>query len=125
METDKKKIFLNTVFWGFVLWAFGYVLGIIFFPFFPKESLGWYILPFGLVVTLLVLFKKIERDSFICYIGLGVIWAIMAMLLDYIFLVKLFGANDYYKMDVYVYYFLMFSLPIVAGLYKTKTKKKL
>ncbi|MDD4409740.1 MAG: hypothetical protein PHW52_03775 [Candidatus Pacebacteria bacterium] len=124
MEKDKKKIFLNTVFWGSVLWAFGYILGIIFFPFFPKESLGWYILPFGLAATLLVLFKKIERDSFTCYVGLGIIWAIMAIFLDYIFLVRLFGANDYYKMDVYVYYFLMFALPIIAGFYKAKNKKK-
>ena len=124
METDKKKIFLNTVFWGFVLWLFGYVLGIIFFAFVPKDILGWCIMPFGLIATLWVLFKKIERESFTCYIGLGVIWTILAIALDYVFLVKLFNAADYYKVDVYIYYILAFILPILVGWYKFSKIKK-
>ena len=87
METNKGKIFLNTVFWGFVLWLFGYVLGFVFFAFVPKEFLGWYIMPFGVAFTLWILFKKIKREKFMCYIGLGLIWTIMAIVLDYIFLV--------------------------------------
>lgn len=124
METSKKKIFLNTVFWGFILWIFGYALGIVFFAFVPKDVLGWYILPFGLIATLWVLFKKIKRDSFTCYIGLGIIWTAMAVFLDYVFLVKLLKATDYYKTDVYVYYSLMFILPILVGLYRFRKIKK-
>lgn len=121
METDKKKIFFNTVFWGFILWLFGYVLGIALFPFVPKETLGWYITPFGVSFTLWVLFKKIKRDSFGCYVGLGIFWVIIAVTLDYIFIVKLFKSVDYYKIDVYAYYALTFVLPVVVGWYK-KTK---
>ena len=123
MEKDKKQIFLNTIFWGFILWLFGYILGIIFFTFVPKEFLGWSIMPFGVVATLWVLFKKIERESFGCYIGLGVIWTIIAIVFDYFFLVKLFNSSDYYKFDVYVYYFLTLVLPIAVGWYKFNKKK--
>ena len=123
METNKKKIFLNTVFWGFTLWLFGYILGFVFFALVPKEVLGWYIMPFGLAFTLWVLFKKIKREEFMCYIGLGVIWTIMAIVLDYVFLVKLLNAVGYYKLDVYIYYILTLVLPIIIGWYKIKNKK--
>jgi hypothetical protein len=120
METDKKNIFLNTLWWGFLLWLFGYALGILFFAFVPKDAIGWYILPLGAIFTLWVLFKKIERESFGCYIGLGVFWVVIAIVLDYLFIVKLFGSADYYKIDVFVYYSLTLILPIVVGWYKMK-----
>jgi hypothetical protein len=58
-----------------------------------------------------------------CYIGLGVIWTILAVALDYVFLVKLLSATDYYKLDVYMYYILTFVLPIIVGAYKFKKSK--
>jgi hypothetical protein len=121
--TNKGKLFLNTIFWGFVLWLFGYILGFVFFAFVPKEMLGWAIMPFGIAVTLWALFKKIKRDSLMCYFGLGIIWTIMAIVLDYFFLVKLLNATDYYKLDVYIYYILTLLLPIMFGLYKFRKLK--
>ena len=123
MEKNKAKVLQNTLFWGFVLWLFGYILGMIFFAFTPKEMIGWYIMPFGIIATLLVLFKKIKRDSFVCYIGLGIIWAIMAIVLDYVFLVQLLTAANYYKLDVYLYYIITFALPLLVGGYKNSRKK--
>lgn len=120
METSKGKIFLNTVLWGFVLWLFGYVLGFVFFAIAPKELIGWYILPFGVIFTLFVLIKKIKRNEFGCYFGLGLIWTIMAIVLDYFFLVKMLNTADYYKIDVYIYYILTFILPLLVGWYKFK-----
>ncbi len=114
-STGKGKILLNTFMWGFLLWLFGYALGIVFFALVPKELLGWCILPFGIAATLWVLLRKIKRDSFTCYIGLGVIWTILAVVLDYLFIVKLFKAGDYYKADVFVYYALTLVLPIFVG----------
>ncbi|PIZ99439.1 MAG: hypothetical protein COX77_01475 [Candidatus Komeilibacteria bacterium CG_4_10_14_0_2_um_filter_37_10] len=122
METNKRKIFLNTIFWGFILWLFGYVLGLIFFAFVPPELIGWFILPLGIIATLWVLFKKIQRQSFSCYIGLGIFWAVMAIVLDYIFIIKLFQSTDYYKLDVYLYYVLTFLLPVIVGWYKLKKR---
>jgi hypothetical protein len=123
MKTDNKlNIFLNTIFWGFILWLFGYILGIVFFMFVSKEQIGWFILPLGVLFTLWVLIKKIKREEFMCYIGLGLIWTIMVIALDYGFIVKLFNSNDYYKLDVYIYYILTFTLPILVGLYKFRKK---
>lgn len=118
METNKGKIFLNTIFWGFVLWLFGYILGFVFFALVPKDVIGWYIMPLGMVATLWVLFKKIKRETLGCYVGLGVIWAITAVALDYLFIVKLLQAVDYYKLDVYLYYVSTLLLPIIVGWYK-------
>jgi hypothetical protein len=120
---DKKKIFLNTLLWGFLLWLFGYALGFVFFAFLPKDLLGWAIMPFGIAATLWVLFKKIEREEFTCYIGLGVIWTIIAVLFDYIFMVKLISGASYYKLDIYIYYFLTLALPVGVGWYKMKMVK--
>ena len=121
MQTNNKgKILLNTLFWGLILWIFGYILGFVFFYLVPKEVIGWYVMPFGIIATIWVLFKKIKRDSFGCYVGLGVIWTILAIALDYFFIVKLFNTTSYYKLDVYIYYILAFSLPIFVGWYKIK-----
>ena len=123
MLKDRKKIFLNTLFWGFMLWLFGYILGFIFFAFVPKENIGWYILPLGLMATLWVLLTRINRESFMCYIGLGIIWTIMAIILDYVFLVMLFNSRDYYKLDVYAYYILTLALPIIVGWFKARASR--
>jgi len=53
-----------------------------------------------------------------CYVGLGVIWTIIAVALDYVFIVKMLNSPDYYKLDVYSYYILAFSLPVIVGWYK-------
>jgi len=95
MPQSKPKIFLNTVLWGLALWFFGYVLGFVFFALVPKDSIGWYVMPFGLAATLWVLIKKIKREEFGCYVGLGIVWTVLAIALDYVFLVKMLSAFDY------------------------------
>jgi glucan phosphoethanolaminetransferase (alkaline phosphatase superfamily) len=60
----------------------------------------------------------------------AIIWTIIAVAFDYIFLVKVFKpAGGYYKLDVYLYYIFTFILPVAAGLLRkvknsimTKTK---
>ncbi len=123
MQNDAKKIFLNTVFWGFVLWLVGYVLGIVFFALVPKEQIGYFVMPLGIAFTLWVLWKKIHREELMCYFGLGIIWTVMAIVLDYLFNVKLFHLTDYYKPDVYLYYVLTFVLPVAFGWYRFKVNK--
>jgi len=111
----KVKLFLNTVSWGFALWFFGYVLGFVFFMFVPQSVMGWYIMPFGVVATLWVLLTKIKREKFQCYIAIAVVWTLIAVLFDYLFIVKLLKSVNYYKPDVYLYYLLTFILPILVG----------
>lgn len=123
MQNDNGKIFLNTVGWGFVLWLVGYVLGIVFFVLVPKDQIGYFVMPLGVAFTLWVLWKKIKREELMCYFGLGIIWTIMAVVLDYFFNVKLFRLTDYYKHDIYLYYILTLVLPVAFGWYRFKVKK--
>lgn len=118
----KKQIFLNTLGWGFALWLFGYILGFIFFALVPPAEIGWYIMPLGVLATLWVLWKKIHRDSFGCFVGVAIIWTLLAVLLDYLFIVLALQPEDgYYKLDVYLYYALTFTLPLIVGWWKRKT----
>ena len=82
----------------------------------PIYAIGWIIMPIGLVITLWVLFKKVKGDLFRYYILLAIIWTLLAVVFDYLFLVKAFKpADGYYKLDVYLYYALTFILPLLVG----------
>ncbi len=118
------KIFLKDALgWGVALWLFGYILGIVFFFFVPPALLGWTIMPFGIVITLWVLFKKISSDKLQYYLLVALAWTAIAVIFDYFFLVKIFNpADGYYKLDVYLYYILTFLLPLIAGWHKLNKK---
>lgn len=120
-----NKQFIKEAFgWGFILWLIGYALGMILFSIVPASIIGWIIMPIGVVISFWVLFKKIKMNSFRYYFFLGVIWALIAIIFDYFFLVKAFKpADGYYKLDVYIYYVLTFLLPIFVGWRKNLAQK--
>lgn len=119
-----KQILKDTLVWGFILWFIGYVLGMVLFAFVPTSMLGWVIMPIGIIITLWVLFKKIKSNSLQYYFSIAIFWALIAIVLDYIFLVKMLKpADGYYKLDVYLYYVLTFTLPLIIGLYKKSNTK--
>ena len=87
----------------------------------PKSMIGWMITPLATIVAVWVLIKKIERVSFSYYLLIAIFWTLIAVVLDYFLLVKIFNPEDgYYKPDVYLYYSLTFILPLVIGLWKRK-----
>ena len=107
-----------------MLWLIGYGLGIMLFSFVPFLMIGWIIMPIGVVITLWVLSKKIKTDSFRYYARLAVVWALIAIVFDYLFIVKAFKPDDgYYKLDVYLYYALTFVLPLIVGWRKKVIQK--
>ncbi len=113
----------NTLFWGFALWLFGYILGFVFFFLVPPALLGWAIMPFGTLAAIAVLAWKVSRNSLTDYAEVSAIWTVMAMALDYVFLVKLLNpADGYYKLDVFAYYALTFILPLAVGYWKLGRK---
>ena len=114
-----KQFYIYTLGWGFFLWLFGYLLGIILFFAIPGSMIGWIITPIAVIVTLWVLIKKIIGVSVLYYFLIAVIWTLIAIVLDYFLIVKAFKPEDgYYKPDVYLYYSLTFILPLVVGLWK-------
>ena len=120
------KLWKASLGWGLLLWLIGYVLGIIVFMMkVPTAWVGWIVSPFGILITLWVLIKKINFEKLASYIYLGIILAIIAIVLDYFLLVKLFNpADGYYKLDVYIYYATTLLLPIIVGYFKTKKNKE-
>jgi len=114
-----KQFYKDAFVWGFVLWFIGYIFGIILYSVVPPDAIGWLIMPIGIIITLWVLYKKIKGDSYKYYLSLAIVWTLIAVIFDYVFLVQMFKpADGYYKLDVYLYYIMTFILPVLAGLKK-------
>ncbi len=105
---------------GFFFWLIGYLAGIVLFftPF--KENLGWILFvvftPFTIAVTWWW-FRAREHLPFRYYAEVGIAWALIAIVLDYLFIVLLFASPGYYVLHVYLYYLLMFLIPVGIGWY--------
>ena len=107
--------------WGFVLWLVGYALGMVLFAFVPVSLIGWIIMPIGSVIALWVAFRKVNGRTLRYYCLVALIWALLAVLGDYAFIVKaLKPADGYYKLDVYLYYALTLAIPVFAGWRRTR-----
>ena len=103
--------------WGFALWMFGYVLGILLFALVPTSIIGWIILPAGTAVTLWVLVARVRAATLRDYVVIAVTWLLIAIVADYVLIVRAFHPPDgYYKLDVYLYYALTFVMPTAVGL---------
>ncbi len=104
--------------WGIILWLIGYILGFVFFAILPANLIGWAIMPIGIIITLWVLFNKVKGDNLAYYFKVALVWTLIAIVLDYLFIVKALNpADGYYKLDVYIYYALTFVLPIIGYIY--------
>lgn len=107
-----KRLIGDMLGWGTVLWFFGYVLGFLFFAFVPVALIGWFITPIATAVTVFVLWKYVKSDSLTYALTVGAVWTVLAIVLDYLFIVMLLNLEDgYYKFDVYLYYALTLLLP--------------
>jgi hypothetical protein len=114
----KKQFYKDALIWGFVLWFIGYLFSMILFFIVPSNMIGWVIMPIGILITLWVLLKKIRGNSYHHYLYLATAWTLIAIVFDYLFIVKALKPVDgYYKLDVYLYYASTFILPIAVYYY--------
>ena len=121
-----KELLKDSLGWGFILWLIGYALGFVFFFVLPTSLIGWAIMPIGLAITLWVLLKKVNSESFNYYLILAVIWTAIAVVFDFLFIVKaLKPADGYYKPDVYLYYTLTFISPLIVGWWKKRNSARI
>ena len=119
-----RQFYKDALGWGFLLWLVGFGLGVVLFSIVPISMIGWIITPIGTALTLWVLLKKVKGESLRYYLQLAIVWTLIAIVFDYIFLVKAFKpADGYYKLDVYLYYTLTFVLPLGVGWYKKSLAK--
>jgi hypothetical protein len=111
---------------GVVLWLIGYLasLALFFSPY--AGIMGWILLVIFTPVTSAIAwwwFRSREPLSLQYYAGVGVAWMLIAVVLDYLFIVLLFQAT-YYGPDVFVYYAVTFLIPVGVGLYLIRTRKE-
>ena len=91
------------IYFGF--WLIGYILSIILF-----YACAYFQLSVGLLLQSqqslhFGFWLKIKSSSLQYYLIVGVIWTILAVVLDYFLIVKAFKPEDgYYKLDVCFYY---------------------
>ncbi len=123
MTNTQKAI--STFGWGLTLWLIGYIMGFAAYFLVPENLIGWVLMPFAALLTIWILLKVIKRPELMCYFGLGLVWTLIAVVLDFIFIVKLLDTGiSYYKPDVYLYYALTFTLPMAVGYWKYNRKSE-
>jgi hypothetical protein len=109
---------------GTVLWLIGYIASLVLF-FTPYAGImGWILIAIFTPVTVAITwwwFRQRERLPLQYYAGVGVAWALIAVVLDYLFIVLLFQAI-YYGPDVFVYYAVTFLIPVGVGVYLDRSR---
>ena len=105
---------------GTFFWLLGYLASIVLYFSPLSYIMGWIITvvftPFTILVTWWWFLKR-ERLPLKYYAGVGVAWMVIAVVLDYLFIVRLFNATTYYAPDVFLYYALAFLIPVGVGWY--------
>jgi len=102
---------------GIFVWFIGYLAGIVLYFFLSPGILGWVLFAIFTPIIILLCYKRFDRreESISYYAFVAVVWLIVALVFDYLFLVKLLNPPAYYKPDVYVYYASTFLIPLLIG----------
>jgi len=113
-----KEWIKDTAGLGIVLWLIGYIASLVLFSSPLAGVMGWIITAiFTPVMIVITWWWFRERDLHLgYYAGVGVVWTVIAIVFDYLFIVLLFQA-PYYAPDVFLYYVLTFLIPVAVGVY--------
>ena len=116
----------DTAVLGTGLWLIGYLASLVLFftPF--AGIMGWILLVIFTPVTIAVTwwwFRQRQGLPLEYYAKVGIVWVLIAVVFDYLFIVRLFQAT-YYEADVFVYYGLTFLIPVGVGFYLIQRQEK-
>ena len=102
---------------GIFVWLIGYLAGIVLYFFISPDILGWVLCAIFTPIVILLCYKRFGKreESISYYAFVAAVWLIVAVVFDYLFLVKLLNPSVYYKLDVYVYYVSTFLIPFLVG----------
>jgi hypothetical protein len=108
---------------GILLWLIGYLASLALFFSSFAGIIGWVLIAIFTPITIAITWWWFTgRDlSLSYYAGVGIAWTVIAVVLDYLFIVLLFHAA-YYGPDVFVYYTLTFLIPVGVGLIRFRRK---
>ncbi len=119
-----KQLIKDTVLLGTALWLIGYIASLVLFVSPYAGIMGWILLAVFTPVTIVIVywwFRKREQLPLQYFAGIGVVWVLIAVVLDYLFIVLLFQAT-YYGVDVFVYYALTFLISVGVGLFLNRCR---
>jgi hypothetical protein len=122
-----KQWIRDTAGLGIALWLIGYLASLVLFYTPYAGIMGWILFAIFTPVTIVIAwwwFRQREPLPLQYYAGVGVAWVLIAVVLDYLFIVLLFQAASYYEPDVFVYYTVTFLIPVGVGLYLNRTHKE-
>ena len=125
MPKSRKTVLVDAPLLGFLVWLMGYLAGMALYFEVSPDVLGWVLFViFTPIVILLCYWRFRKRNESISYYALvAAVWLVIAVVFDYLFLVRLLNPPAYYKLDVYVYYASTFFIPFLVGAkFGTKTK---
>jgi len=110
----------DTIALGVLLWVIGHaiLMGLYYSPF--ASSMSWIIIVVSTPLAILYTwwwFKERDHHHLSYYVIMGLVWVLIALVLDYLFIVFLFGITNYYSPDVLLYYALIFLVPVGVGWY--------
>lgn len=118
MDEILRRKLIDTLGLGFGLWLLGFALGMMLFPFVAVAVMGRYIIAIMLPVTLYVAYVRLAalRETIAYYLTVGISWLLIAVVMDYAFLVKAFSVQNFYDTDILMSYALSFLVPVAIGL---------
>ena len=119
-----RQVLADTLGLGFLVWALGYAMGfvIISLPGYPAVmQQPAMLLGFGLLIAAVTgglatwRFRARRGLSWRYAAAIGASWLGIAVVCDFLFIVLLFGAWNYYRPDIAMYYALTLVVPPVAA----------
>ena len=92
-----KRLALDGLLWGFLLWLLGFAVGMLAFLFVATRWIGLVVLPILLPVTVWVAWRRLRghADPWGYPVAVGAIWCALAVGLDWVVLVRRFVAEAY------------------------------
>lgn len=111
-----KQRFIETIGWGTALWFLGFAFSMMLFPFIPVKFLGLPVLAimaFFIFAAGMKVFKE-KKATLMYALTVAFSWLLLVIVLDYFVLVKTFNIENYYDIDLIVYYTVTFILPLIA-----------
>lgn len=111
---------------GTGFWLFGYILSIVLFFSPYASSMGWILLSVCTPVTIAITWWwfRVREHPCVYYCKVGLVWTVIAIVFDFLFIVVLLQAT-YYGADVFVYYTLTFLIPVCIGCFLIGKRAKM
>jgi hypothetical protein len=117
MSKMTKTMLVDVPALGSFVWLVGYLAGIVLYFFLSPDILGWVLFVIFTPIVVLLCYRRFGKrnESISYYAFVAAAWLIIAVVFDYLFLVRLLNPPIYYKLDVYVYYASTFLIPFLVG----------